>query len=224
MSLATASCPRSVPRRSPTSRTPRAGRRSLPTGSTCSPSTPGRERSPGSRSPQRDLTLLGSTPVNDNGGVGGTDDAVCPDGQNLYINETAAHGVAEMTINGGTLTELPGLSGRASREHHRFRRSGVQLTPRLQNKAPRSQGNRPALCYGGRSAVAAMRPAADRRSGCVRGQSSHFLVQNVRSTRSDRARRNDRKRRTQWSTSRFSGRAAKGRATLGCREEATARV
>ncbi len=55
-----------------------------------------------------DLTLLGSTPVNDNGGVGGTDDTVSPDGQNLYINETAAHGVAEMTINGGTLTELPG--------------------------------------------------------------------------------------------------------------------
>ena len=54
------------------------------------------------------LTLLGDSPVNDNGGVGGTDDAVSPDGQNLYINETAAHGVAEMSINGGTLTELPG--------------------------------------------------------------------------------------------------------------------
>ena len=55
-----------------------------------------------------DLTLLGSTLVNDEGGVGGTDPAISPDGQNLYINETAAHGVAEMTINGGTLTELPG--------------------------------------------------------------------------------------------------------------------
>jgi len=55
-----------------------------------------------------DLTLLGSTPVNDNGGVGGTDPTITPDGQNLYINETAAHGVAEMTINDGTLTELPG--------------------------------------------------------------------------------------------------------------------
>ena len=55
-----------------------------------------------------DLNLLGSTPVNDNGGVGGTDSAVSPDGHNLYINETAAHGVAEMTIGrGGTLTELP---------------------------------------------------------------------------------------------------------------------
>jgi hypothetical protein len=54
------------------------------------------------------LTLLGSTPVNDNGGVGGTDAAVSSDGHNLYINETAAHGVAEMTINGGNLTELPG--------------------------------------------------------------------------------------------------------------------
>jgi 6-phosphogluconolactonase len=55
-----------------------------------------------------DLTLLGSTPVNDQGGVGGTDPTVTPDGRNLYINETAAHGVAEMTINGGNLTELPG--------------------------------------------------------------------------------------------------------------------
>jgi 6-phosphogluconolactonase len=55
-----------------------------------------------------DLTLLGSTPVNNEGGVGGTDPTITPDGQNLYINETAAHGVAEMTIEGGTLTELPG--------------------------------------------------------------------------------------------------------------------
>jgi 6-phosphogluconolactonase (cycloisomerase 2 family) len=55
-----------------------------------------------------DLTLLGSSPVNSNGGVGGTDDTISPDGQNLYINETAAHGVAEMTIQGGNLTELPG--------------------------------------------------------------------------------------------------------------------
>lgn len=54
------------------------------------------------------LTLLGSSPVNDQGGVGGTDATVSPDGQNLYINETAAHGVAEMTITGGTLAELPG--------------------------------------------------------------------------------------------------------------------
>jgi 6-phosphogluconolactonase len=55
-----------------------------------------------------DLTLLGSTLVNDQGGVGGTDPTISPDGQNLYINETAADGVAEMTIDGGTLTELPG--------------------------------------------------------------------------------------------------------------------
>jgi 6-phosphogluconolactonase len=58
--------------------------------------------------PSGTLTLLGATPVNDNGGVGGTDDAISPDGRNLYINETAAHGVAEMRINGGNLTELPG--------------------------------------------------------------------------------------------------------------------
>jgi 6-phosphogluconolactonase len=58
--------------------------------------------------PSGTLTLLGTTPVNDNGGVGGTDDAISPDGRNLYINETAAHGVAEMRINGGNLTELPG--------------------------------------------------------------------------------------------------------------------
>lgn len=55
-----------------------------------------------------DLTLLGSTPVNDNGGVGGADPTISPDGQNLYINETAAHGLAEMTISKGTLTELSG--------------------------------------------------------------------------------------------------------------------
>ena len=58
--------------------------------------------------PSGNLALLGSTPVNSNGGVGGTDPAISPDGHNLYINETAAHGVAEMTINGGNLTELPG--------------------------------------------------------------------------------------------------------------------
>jgi 6-phosphogluconolactonase len=55
-----------------------------------------------------DLTLLGSTPVNDQGGVGGTDPTISSDGQNLYINETAAHGLAEMTISGGSITELPG--------------------------------------------------------------------------------------------------------------------
>lgn len=54
------------------------------------------------------LTLLGSTPVNDNGGVGGTDPTISPDGRNLYINETAAHGVAEFAIHGGSLTELQG--------------------------------------------------------------------------------------------------------------------
>src|SRR6202012_1701196 len=54
-----------------------------------------------------DLALVGSTPVNDQGGVGGTDATVTPDGRNLYVNETAAHGVAEMTIHGGNLTDLP---------------------------------------------------------------------------------------------------------------------
>jgi hypothetical protein len=58
--------------------------------------------------PSGNLTLLGSTPVNGNGGVGGTDPAISPDGQNLYVNETAAHGVAEFTIHGGNLTELQG--------------------------------------------------------------------------------------------------------------------
>lgn len=53
------------------------------------------------------LTLLGTTPVNGNGGVGATDATVSPDGQNLYINKTAAYAVAEMTINGSSLTELP---------------------------------------------------------------------------------------------------------------------
>jgi 6-phosphogluconolactonase len=57
--------------------------------------------------PSGNLTLAGSTPVNDNGGVGGTDPAISTDGQNLYINETAAHGVAEFSINNGNLTELP---------------------------------------------------------------------------------------------------------------------
>jgi hypothetical protein len=54
------------------------------------------------------LTLLGSSPVNSNGGVGGTDATITPNGQYLYVNETAAHGVAEMAIKGGNLTELPG--------------------------------------------------------------------------------------------------------------------
>lgn len=58
--------------------------------------------------PSGSLTLLGSTPVNSGGGVGGTDAALTPSSQNLYVNETAAHGVAEFAVNGGDLTELPG--------------------------------------------------------------------------------------------------------------------
>jgi hypothetical protein len=58
--------------------------------------------------PDGSLTLLGTTPVSHNGGVGGTDPAISPDGRNLYINETAAHGVAEFAVRGGDLTELPG--------------------------------------------------------------------------------------------------------------------
>jgi hypothetical protein len=58
--------------------------------------------------PSGSLTVLGNTPVNNAGGVGGTDPAITQDGRNLYINETAAHGVAEFVVNGGQLTELYG--------------------------------------------------------------------------------------------------------------------
>jgi hypothetical protein len=58
--------------------------------------------------PSGKLTLLGSTPVNNAGGVGGTDPAITADGRNLYVNETAAHGVAEFAVHGGDLTELQG--------------------------------------------------------------------------------------------------------------------
>jgi DNA-binding beta-propeller fold protein YncE len=54
------------------------------------------------------LTLLGSTPVGDTGGVGAVDARLSPDGRTLYVNESRIGAIGEFAVNGGNLTELPG--------------------------------------------------------------------------------------------------------------------
>ena len=54
------------------------------------------------------LTLLGSTQVSANGGVGAVDPGLSPDGRFLYVNESKANSVGAFAVSGGSLTELPG--------------------------------------------------------------------------------------------------------------------
>ena len=55
------------------------------------------------------MTLLGSTQVSANGGVGAVDLGLSPDGRFLYVNESQAKSVGAFAVSGGdSLTELPG--------------------------------------------------------------------------------------------------------------------
>jgi 6-phosphogluconolactonase len=53
------------------------------------------------------LTLLGSTPVSQVGGVGAVDARLSPDGRFLYVDESRIGKVGAFAVNGGSLTELP---------------------------------------------------------------------------------------------------------------------
>ena len=55
-----------------------------------------------------ELTLLGSTAVSANGGVGAVDPGMSPDGRYLYVNESKIDAVGGFAVSGGNLTELPG--------------------------------------------------------------------------------------------------------------------
>jgi len=57
-------------------------------------------------SPDGVLTLLGSTPVSDTGGVGAVDARLSPDGRFLYVDESRIGAVGAFAVNGGNLTEL----------------------------------------------------------------------------------------------------------------------
>lgn len=52
------------------------------------------------------LTLIGSTPVSQSGGVGAVDAGITPAGDVLYVNESRIAKVAAFAVDGGTLTEL----------------------------------------------------------------------------------------------------------------------
>ena len=52
------------------------------------------------------LTLLGSTPVGNTGGVGAVDARLSPDGRTLYIDESRIGAVGAFAVDGGNLTEL----------------------------------------------------------------------------------------------------------------------
>jgi 6-phosphogluconolactonase (cycloisomerase 2 family) len=56
--------------------------------------------------PDGALTLLGSTPVGQTGGVGAVDARLSPDGRTLYVDESRIGKVGEFAVNGGNLTEL----------------------------------------------------------------------------------------------------------------------
>jgi 6-phosphogluconolactonase (cycloisomerase 2 family) len=53
--------------------------------------------------PDGTLTLLGSTPVGQTGGVGAR---LSPDGRFLYVDESRIGKVGAFAVNGGNLTEL----------------------------------------------------------------------------------------------------------------------
>lgn len=57
--------------------------------------------------PNGTLTLLGSTPVSESGGVGAVDARLSPDGRTLYVDESGIGAVGAFAVDGGNLTELP---------------------------------------------------------------------------------------------------------------------
>ena len=54
------------------------------------------------------LTLLGSTPVGNTGGVGAVDARLSPDGRFLFVDESRIGAVGVFAVNGGNLTEVAG--------------------------------------------------------------------------------------------------------------------
>jgi 6-phosphogluconolactonase len=56
--------------------------------------------------PSGSLSLLGSTSVSSGKGAGAVDARLSTDGQDLYVNESAAGQIGEFAVNGGSLTEL----------------------------------------------------------------------------------------------------------------------
>lgn len=56
------------------------------------------------------LTLLGSTQVGGESGVGPADTRLSPGGESLYVNENRIAQVGEFAVNGGQLTELGSVS------------------------------------------------------------------------------------------------------------------
>jgi 6-phosphogluconolactonase (cycloisomerase 2 family) len=56
--------------------------------------------------PDGSLTLLGSTPVGQTGGVGAVDARLSPDGRFLYVDESRIGKLGAFAVNGGNLTEL----------------------------------------------------------------------------------------------------------------------
>jgi 6-phosphogluconolactonase (cycloisomerase 2 family) len=60
--------------------------------------------------PAGPLTLLGSTAVSNQGGVGAVDARLSADGKTLYVDESRIAAVGEFTVNGGQLAELGSAS------------------------------------------------------------------------------------------------------------------
>jgi 6-phosphogluconolactonase len=58
--------------------------------------------------PDGALNLLSNTPVSSTAGVTGTDVGLSPDGHTLYLNMGKINGVGEFSVDGGTVTQLPG--------------------------------------------------------------------------------------------------------------------
>ena len=56
------------------------------------------------------LTLLGSTPIANQSGVGAVDARLSPDGQTLYVNESRIAAIGEFDVDGGQLTERASVS------------------------------------------------------------------------------------------------------------------
>ena len=56
--------------------------------------------------PDGTLTLLGSTPVGQTGGVGAVDARLSPDGRFLFVDESRIGKVGVFAVNGGNRTEL----------------------------------------------------------------------------------------------------------------------
>jgi hypothetical protein len=60
--------------------------------------------------PDGTLTLLGSTPVGNQSGVGAVDARLSTDGHTLYVDESSVAAVGEFDVNGGQLAELGSAS------------------------------------------------------------------------------------------------------------------